>query len=546
MDIPCVIRYNKSERETGKNMENNTYEENEGLSLLKKGQKGLMAAVFSRLGVIILLFVVQLLIIFAALRWFAQFLPHLFGASLIMDTLMVPIILNSRLDPTAKITWLMVILVMPVFGPLLYAYTRSDVGHRAMRALVRQQTQESRRHIRQNPQVMQQLERENPPMAALTRYMRRTGCYPAFDQTDAVYFPLGEEKWKAMIEELSRAEKFIFLEYFIIDEGVMWGRVLDILARKAKQGVEVRLLYDGTNEFSTLPHSYPAKLRKLGIQCRMFAPLMPFLSTHYNYRDHRKILVIDGHTAFTGGVNLADEYINRKKKYGHWKDTAVMLKGEAVRSFTLMFLQMWHTVDRKAQYDRYLAAPCRAPKEAKGYVIPYGDCPLDEDKVGERVYLDILNHAQHYVHIMTPYLILDSEMENALCYAAQRGVDVRIIMPGVPDKEMPYALAKTYYPALMEAGVRIYEYTPGFVHAKVFVSDDHTAVVGTINLDYRSLYHHFECGAYMYKTACIADIEADFHQTLKRCTRVTKETLKGEPLRRRIAGPMLKVIAPLL
>ena len=360
------------------------------------------------------------------------------------------------------------------------------------------------------------------------------------------YFPLGEDKWARMLPELEKAEKFIFLEYFIIDEGLMWGRVLEILARKAKEGVEVRLLYDGTNEFSTLPHDYPERLKKLGIQCRMFAPLTPFLSTHYNYRDHRKILVIDGHTAFNGGINLADEYINRKNKYGHWKDTAVMLKGEAVRSFTLMFLQLWHLQDKEAEYDRYLAAPTCAPEHASGFVIPSGDCPVDEDKLGERVYLDILNHARHYVHIMTPYLILDSEMENALIYAAERGVDVRIIMPGIPDKEMAYALAKTYYPALMAAGVRIYEYTPGFVHAKVFTCDDETAVVGTINLDYRSLYHHFECATYLYKTDCIAEIEADFQQTLARCERVTIEKLKKEPLKRKILGPALKVIAPLL
>ena len=527
-------------------MEERVYKEEEGLSLLKKGKRSLMAVVFSRLGVIVLLFLIQLFIIFAALRWFARFLPHLVGISALIDTLMVPVLLNSRLDPTAKITWLMVILVMPIFGALLYAYTRSDLGHRAMRERIRQISQENQRQIRQSPQVMQRLEAENPAMTALARYMRRSGCFPVFGGTDVTYFPLGEEKWARMLEVLEGAEKFILLEYFIIDEGVMWGKILDILARKARQGVEVRLLYDGTNEFSTLPHDYPRRLKKLGIQCRMFAPLTPFLSTHYNYRDHRKILVVDGHTAFTGGVNLADEYINRREKYGHWKDTAVELRGEAVRSFTLMFLQMWHIRDKNAEYDRYLAAPSLAPETAAGFVLPYSDCPLDEDKVGERVYLDILNHAQHYVHIMTPYLILDSEMQNALCYAAQRGVDVRIIMPGIPDKEMPYALAKTYYPALMEAGVRIYEYTPGFVHAKVFVSDDDTAVVGTINLDYRSLYHHFECAAYMYKTECIADIERDFQTTLHSCERVTKERLQKEPLRRRILGPLLKVIAPLL
>ncbi len=518
----------------------------EGLSLIKKGKKGLLALLFSRLGVILVLFLCQLFVLFAAMRWFAQFLPHLLGAAFIVDGLMVPVLLVSRQDPTAKITWLMVIMVMPIFGSLLYVYTISNIGHRAMRARVRQLEKENRRRIKQEPDVMHRLSVQRPETAALVRYMRRSGCYPAFEKTEATYFPQGEDKWAQMLIELEKAKHFIFLEYFIVDEGVMWGRILEILARKAREGVEVRVLYDGTNEFSTLPHDYPQRLKKLGIQCRMFAPLTPFLSTHYNYRDHRKILVIDGHTAFSGGVNLADEYINRRERFGHWKDTAVMLRGEAVRSFTLMFLQMWHIPDKTMEIGRYLAAPAPAPEGARGVVIPYGDCPLDEDKLGERVYLDILNHAQHYVHIMTPYLILDSEMENALCYAAERGVDVRIILPGVPDKEMPYALAKTYYPALLEAGVRIYEYTPGFVHAKVFSCDDNTAVVGTINLDYRSLYHHFECGVYMVDCPCIAQTEADFQRTMKSCARVSADTLRDEPLLRRLLGPALRVIAPLL
>ena len=295
-------------------MEEKNTRESQGLSLLKKGQKGLFAVIFSRLGIIVLLFLLQLFLLFAIARWFSQFLAHLYALSIVMDIIMVPVLLNSRLDPTAQITWLMVIMIMPVFGALLYVYTCSNLGHRAMCQRVRESTEQNRRRIRQDPAVMQRLEAENAHAAALVRYMRRSGCHPAYDRTDVTYFPLGEDKWARMLPELEKAEKFIFLEYFIIDEGLMWGRVLEILARKAKEGVEVRLLYDGTNEFSTLPHDYPERLKKLGIQCRMFAPLTPFLSTHYNYRDHRKILVIDGHTAFNGGINLADEYINRKNK----------------------------------------------------------------------------------------------------------------------------------------------------------------------------------------------------------------------------------------
>ena len=278
----------------------------------------------------------------------------------------------------------------------------------------------------------------------------------------------------------------------------------------------------------------------------MFAPLSPFVSTYYNYRDHRKILVIDGHTAFNGGVNLADEYINQKEKFGHWKDTAVMLKGEAVKSFTLMFLQMWGIEEREGEYQKFLSAPVLPAQGAAGYVIPYGDCPLDDDKLGERVYMDILNRSQEYVHIMTPYLILDGEMETAFKFAAERGVEVSLLLPGIPDKKVPYALAKTHYASLLDSGVKIYEYTPGFVHAKVFVSDAREAVVGTINLDYRSLYHHFECATYMYGTDCISEIEADFQAAAAKSRQVSRETVRKEKWTVKLTGQLMKVMAPLM
>lgn len=393
---------------------------------------------------------------------------------------------------------------------------------------------------------MERFSKEDAGAASLARYMRRSGCHPVYEHTAVTYFPLGEDKFAAMLEELEAAEHFIFMEYFIVDEGLMWGRVLERLAKKAAQGVDVRVMYDGTCEFALLPHDYPKRLRALGIKCKVFAPVTPFASTHYNYRDHRKILVIDGHTAFNGGVNLADEYINQKVRFGHWKDTAVMLKGEAVKSFTLMFLQMWAIDEKEIRPARFLKYPSRPNAQAAGYVIPYGDCPLDDDKLGERVYMDILNRSLRYVHIMSPYLILDGEIETALKFAAERGVEVVLILPGIPDKPIPYALAKTHYPPLLHSGVKIYEYTPGFVHAKVFVSDDREAVVGTINLDYRSLYHHFECATYMYGADCIPAVEEDFQATLEKCRQVTLETVRREKLGVRFTGYLMKVIAPLL
>ena len=483
-----------------------TQDENLGLRLLKKGQKGVIHAVFSRLGLIVVLLVLQVLVLFGMFWRFKEFLPHLFGSTVVFTAAIVLYLLNSSLDATAKNTWLIVIMMMPVFGALLYWYTQSEIGHRAVMKRLSQLREEAKDQIVLSDQVLKALEEADPGAASLARYIHRSGCCPVYDCTEVAYFPLGEKKWEEMLLQLEQAEHFIFLEYFIVDEGLMWGKILEILAKKAAQGVDVRVMYDGTCEFSTLPHDYPKRLQKLGIKCKIFAPAAPFISTHYNYRDHRKILVIDGHTAFNGGVNLADEYINHIVKYGHWKDAAVMLKGEAVKSFTLMFLQMWGIDEREPEFSRFVDVPVLRKPEAAGWVIPYGDCPLDGNRVGERVYMDILNRAKRYVHVMSPYLILDGEMETALKFAAERGVEVSLILPGIPDKAAPYALAKTHYPSLLASGVRIFEYTPGFVHAKVFVSDDREAVVGTINLDYRSLYHHFECATYLYRTNCIPEI----------------------------------------
>lgn len=520
--------------------------ENKGLTLLKRGQKGIVHAIFSRFGLILLMLIIQILILFSIFRRFEEFLPHFWGGTVLFSFVMVICLLNSRINATAKITWLIVIMLMPVFGVLLFAYTQSNIGHRALKKRINHIITDTKERIPQSEDVMKRFSEENPGAASLAHYMHRSGCYPVYDKTSVTYFPLGEKKFEEMLKQLEEAKHFIFMEYFIVDEGLMWGRILEILARKAAEGVDVRIMYDGTCEFALLPRDYPKRLKALGIRCKVFAHVSPFVSTHYNYRDHRKILVIDGNTAFNGGVNLADEYINQKVKFGHWKDTAVMIKGEAVKSYTLMFLQMWSIDEREEESAHFLSYPAIPAEAAKGYVIPYGDCPLDDDKLGERVYMDILNRSLEYVHIMTPYLILDDEIEAALKFAAERGVDVALILPGIPDKKVPYALAKTHYASLLCSGVKIYEYTPGFVHAKVFVSDTREAVVGTINLDYRSLYHHFECAAYMYGTDCVPEIEKDFQATLAKCRQVSMETVRKEKWTVKLTGYLMKAIAPLL
>lgn len=521
--------------------------EDGGLRLLKKGQKGIVHAIFSRFGLVLLLMLLQVGVLWGVFRWFGTLLPHYFGGSVAVSVFMVVYILNSRMDNSAKITWMVTIAILPVVGVPLFFYVKSNFGHNALQKRAASLTEEARGLQPQPPAAAEALEEADPGAASLARYLHgRGGGFPVYQNTEVTYFPGGEAKFAELLRQLEKAERYIFLEYFIIDEGLMWGRILEVLARKAAEGVDVRVMYDGTCEFSTLPRDYPRRLEKLGIQCRVFAPVQPFVSTHYNYRDHRKILVIDGKVGFTGGVNLADEYINHIEKYGCWKDAAVMLEGEGVRTLTILFLEMW-SIRRESEFGKFLSAPPYSVP-AKGFAAPYGDCPLDGERVGEMVYIDLLNRAKRYIHIMTPYLILDGELETALKFAAERGVDVHLILPHVPDKKFAYALAKTHYASLLDSGVRISEWLPGFVHAKVFVVDDCEAVVGTINLDYRSLYHHFEDAVWMKDTACIPAIEKDFQKTLEFCRDVepTRESIWEGKTLLHLAGVLLKVIAPLL
>ena len=526
--------------------------------LAKPKRKGILSLIFSRFFIFVLLILLEIAVVLVPLFLLEEHIPHFVGALGGFVIIMLIYLFNSKMDSAAKLTWMFIISVFHIAGALLLLFTQSNAGHRKIKERADKMIQDTMDALPHDPEVMKQLREEDSYTDDLVRYLNRSGCFPAFAGTEATYFPSGEDKFEAMLTELAKAEKYIFMEYFIIEEGYMWGKILKILIDKARAGVDVRIMYDGMCEISTLPSNYCKLLEAEGIRAKSFAPIKPVLSSHYNYRDHRKICVIDGRTGFTGGVNLADEYINKVERYGHWKDTAVMLKGDAVQSLTLMFLQMWNIDETAPDFSvAQEKVPDTAASESavesgladpvpSGYVIPYCDCPLDEDKVGEAVYMDILNRAGEYVHVMTPYLILDGELETALRYAGQRGIDVKLILPGIPDKKIAYSLAKTHYKALLNAGVKIYEYTPGFVHAKVCVSDEEKGVVGTINMDYRSLYHHFECATYMYRTACIPDLEKDFQETLSKCRQVTEESIKNEAAFYRIVGPIMKFIAPLM
>lgn len=513
--------------------------------ILRESKRGILHMIFGRSMVILVLLLLQVGVLFFGLFSLAQYVPYLFGSVLAFTAIMLLYILNRPGNPTIKLTWCIIIAILPAFGALLYCYVQLELGHRLEQKLIEITVRESRPYVPEQLELMERIRQEDKDLYNLAYYMRSNAGAFVCENTDVRYFPLGEDKFAEMLIQLEKAERFIFLEYFAIAKGQMWSQILEILVRKANQGVEVRVMYDGTSAVFALPYNYPKELERLGIRCKMYSPLRPLVSTHYNNRDHRKILVIDGHTAFTGGVNLDDRYINQQKAFGHWKDAAIMVKGEAARGFTLLFLQMWNATEKERTYEPYLQ-PIDYDGNGSGYVIPYGDSPMDKENVGEMVYLNILNQAKNYVYIMTPYLILDNEMVTALRFAAKRGVDVRLILPHIPDKRYAFVLAKTHYKELIKAGVKIYEYTPGFVHAKVFLSDDRHGVVGTINLDFRSLYLHFECAAYLYGIPALQDIKRDFCDTAEKSHLVTMDDVRKQGPLTKLAGAVLKVAAPLM
>lgn len=516
----------------------------------KKTWGRFLRIIFGRTTFVVLFLLIQLAVLLGAFQWLSDHVFYVYGGFTLLSAMVVLYIINKRQNPCYQLAWVIPVLVIPVFGAMFYLFVELQVGTRMIAKRLNDLIKETKGYLEQEKDTMDKLYGESRRAAHLAAYMKNYGGYPIYDKTYAEYFPLGDDMFPALLEELRQAKRYIFMEYFILEKGEMWDAVLEILKKKVAEGVEVRVMYDGMCSLTLLPYHYPRELEKLGIRCKMFSPVKPALSSYQNNRDHRKITVIDGHTAFTGGINIADEYINRRERFGHWKDTAIMLKGKAVNSFLMMFLQMWNITEREPEdYAGYQMQPdyCYPLSlNMDGYAMPYGDSPLDNETVGQHVYMDILNEARHYVHIMTPYLILDSDMITALTFAAKRGIETIIIMPHIPDKIYAYLLARSYYEELLLAGVKIYEYTPGFVHAKVFSSDDEKAVVGSVNLDYRSLYLHFECAVYLYRNQAVREVELDFQKTLEQCQEITLEDCRRYPLTKKLAGKVLRLFAPLM
>lgn len=540
----CLKTKNNSKGETGVQTIHNVVKTEHRP---KKKPKKLIRIAFSKRTTIILMLVVQFALIwltFTTLNYLSAYVRIIFSWLAIFLGF---VIINTDENPAYKLAWIVPLIAVPVFTSVLYLILNNQYSSRRLKTKYYKKCAETRKYLRTDKSLMNEIRSKDRDFEKLVKYIERSGGYPAYRNSTVQYLPFGETKFEAMLRELRSARKFIFMEYFIIDDGKMWQEVVEILLEKVEQGVEVRLIYDGMGSQFTLPFRYKQKMAEKGIKTLVFNPFRPMISSVQNNRDHRKILVVDGNSAITGGVNIADEYINQKDRFGHWKDNAVLVKGEAVWNFTMMFIQMWDVISgERTRCELYRPDEAHYPA-TDGVVIPYSDSPLDTENVGELVYMDIINNANDYIYITTPYLIPDNEMITALGFAAKSGVDVRIITPGIPDKWYVHCITRSFYKDLMDLGVRIYEYQPGFIHAKTFVSDDDTAVVGTINLDYRSLYLHFECAAYMRNSRCIADIKADMLDMFKNsCNEITYEDIEARSTFSKLTSAVLKPFAPLL
>ena len=486
-----------------------------------------MQLLMSKYGFSITIMLAELFIVFGLFLYLGQMAPILWIILVILVSMATIVsIVNRSMNPESKVTWLLVAFV-PVFGPLVYIM----FGERRL----------SKKEVKQLKQLQSMVDREDNSRAlrlelkeqdksaygVIKSLLSMDTNADVYDRTDTQFFASGESMWCRMLEDLKKAEKFIFLEYYIIEEGLMWNSILEILEEKAAQGIEVKLLYDDIGCMATLPGDYTIQLRGRGIEAHKFNKVIPRLTVAYNNRDHRKIMIIDGQIAYTGGANLADEYINHIKRFGYWKDSGIRLDGPAVKAFTRLFLSTWY-INRGeiSDFDQYHLE--NQPKDGMGLCIPYssGPKPIYRAQVGKTVYQNLINQATDYVYITTPYLIADYDLTESIKNAALRGVDVRIVTPYIPDKKVIQLVTRGAYPDLLSAGVRIYEYSPGFLHSKQMLVDGEAATVGTINFDYRSLLHHYENAVLLYRTQSIIDIERDFEKIFKVSREIYPHTIK--------------------
>ena len=501
---------------------------------------------YLRFIILAVLFLVQVVAFVMLIDYGAKYL-WVYTLLEVLSAVITVVLIAKNDNPAYKIAWIVVIMALPIFGICIYIVFGSNSLKKAdMMRLARIE----RKYISEiSKRTSAHEEALSDSAGALTqaKYLQNAASACVFGKTETKYYPLGDLLYPDLLDALSSAEKFIFLEYFIIERGVMWNSILEILAEKAKAGVDVRVIYDDVGSMLTLPHSYPSKLRALGIKCVVFRRFVPVLSSGFNNRDHRKICVVDGKVAFTGGINLADEYINVRERFGHWLDCGVRLRGDAVDAFTAMFLSMWeYRTLSESKFADFLAPDEYVDSiECDGLVVPYADSPCDDYQIGEDAYLNMISQAQKYVYICTPYLAIGYHMISALTRAAQSGVDVRIMTPGIPDKPIVHSLSRSYYETLVKAGVKIYEYSPGFVHSKTFVCDDRLAICGTINLDFRSLCLHHECAVWMCESSAVLKIRESFVENIGKCNEIDMQWCKKTPFFTKCVRLLLRLFSPM-
>jgi cardiolipin synthase len=493
-------------------------------------------------GVSVLLQVLWFLLLVLRLDQYFTVISGILGVAALVLAIWM---LGRPTNPEIKTTWIVIILALPVFGVSLYLlFGRPGASQRKKKAFDAS-GRKVRAAVPEDRSVLERLEQEDRRMANQFRYLQDYASYPVYDNSDVTYYSDTTKALEAQKEALRRAEHFIFLEYFAIEHAEAFEGVLEILTAKAAEGVKVRILYDDVGSVGFLNPSFVKYMEAAGIECRVFNPVVPFLRMFMNHRDHRKIMIIDGTVGFTGGYNLANEYFNLVQPYGRWKDAGVRIEGGAVRNFTIMFLEMWNGIrEQDTDFAEYFPAVQYQAKE-HGFVQPYADSPLDRERVGENAYLNLIKSAQDYVYIMTPYLIISDDMGRELALAAKRGVDVRIIIPKIPDKKIVYRVTCSYLGSLTKCGVRVYKYTPGFCHSKVCLSDGRAAIVGTINFDYRSLFHHFEDACLFCGVSAVHDVQKDFEETFPECEDVTDIYCKRSTALR-TGECILRFVAPLL
>lgn len=505
----------------------------------------LLKLLFKRVTLVIFAILIQAIWFVLQIANFSNYFIGLHYIFLLLSIVIVLAIIKRERHIDTKLPWIIVILLFPLFGGVLYIFAGATLYSSPSLKKINKTREKVKETLHQDENVLNEIKKIDKDIYSQVSYISNYIGYPTYNNSRIEYWDSGEETYKNMLVELEKAEKFIFIEFFIISEGEMWQGILDILQKKVKQGVDVRVIYDDIGSIGGLPNNYYKKLRKMGIKAIAFNRLVPVLAVFMNNRDHRKIMVIDGNIVFSGGLNLADEYINEKERFGHWKDNGIMIKGEAVWNFTSMFLGIWNAyINEDKEFTKYRPT-ITTVSDSNGFIAPYGENPLDDEIVGENIYLNIINQAKEYVYIFTPYLIIDNEMITALTLARKRGVDIRIVTPGIPDKKIVFTLTRSYYEMLIKDGVKIYEYTPGFIHSKVFVSDDKVATVGTLNLDYRSLYLHFECGTYIFESSVIKNIKEDAINTIDISKEIKMKDCKVGILKS-IFQSILRIFAPLM